>query len=177
MRTNEYLLTNRFFKVVMILGMFLIAVSFAGADTTGTLSLQGTVPGILEIAVTPEAVSSALDLSLDTAGVKVATVLERSNKKDGYTVTMESANAAAASSGTAFFANIDPAVASNLDYQITYDGNPLTLTNGSAVISDVAVKTNAAGTSREVNISYNGASDFPYEGTYTDVLTFTIAAK
>ena len=157
-------------KVGVILVMLAGTVSVASAETVGTLTLQGNVPGIFQITVTPEAGAGSLDVGL-------ATVVERSNKKAGYTVTLESFNAVAGSASAAYFANIDPAVVSNLEYSISYGGNAVTLSNGAAVISDVVGKTDAAGSSKVVTISYNGASDFPYEGTYSDTLTFTIAAK
>ena len=173
LRINKRTLRSVLVMVILLTG----AAAWAGAETSGTLTLQGSVPGILQITVTPEAGASALDLSLDASNVAVATVVERSNKKAGYTVTLESANAAAGSAAEAYFSHTDPAVESSLEYSITYGGTAVTLTNGAAVISDVSGKTDALGSAKTVAVSYNGASDFPYEGTYTDILTFTIAAK
>jgi len=178
MRNNKQAFTVSLIKRTgfVLIGFFLI-LSAAGAATSGTLNLQGSVPGILDITVTPEAGSGSLDLSIDAAGVKVASVTERSNKKAGYTVTLESANAAAAGGSVPFFENIDPEIADVLNYQISYGDTLLTLTGGSATISDVVEKTSGAGNTKDVFIDYNGATDFPYEGTYTDTLTFTITAK
>jgi hypothetical protein len=169
---------NRFYGTTAFLLLFFAGtISLAGAATTGTLVLQGTVPGILEITITPEPGSNALDLSIDAANLKVATVNERSNKKAGYTVSVESANAKAAGTDTPYFENSDPEISSALEYQISYGGNAVVLSSGSAIISDTAAKTTGAGTSNDVAVSYNGAAAFPYEGSYSDTLTFTIAAK
>ena len=164
-------------KLSIAVMIIMIATSGAAfAATTGTLTLSGSVPSILEIAVNPSG-NTGLDLGVDASNVKVATVVERSNKKAGYTVTLESANAVTQSSDTGVFTNDDPEVNSSLDYTISYGGDNVTFTNGSAIISDVSEKTTGSGASNEVAISYNGATDFPYEGNYSDTLTFTIAAK
>lgn len=171
---------NTYTKITILAVLMVLAASLglsAQVTTTGTLNLSGSVPGILEITVTPDAGAASLDLGIDAANTRVADVTERSNKKAGYTVSIESANAATSGSDSAFFSNTDPAVSSTLSYTITYGGSAVTLVGGSATVSDVAGKSTAAGTVNEVAISYNGASDFPYEGTYEDTLTFTIAAK
>jgi len=160
-----------------IMVLFTASAGTAFAATTGQLLLQGTVPGILEITITPAADSGDLDLSIDAADVKVATVVERSNKKSGYTVTVESANAVTQSADNGVFINQDGTISETLNYSISYAGNPVTLSSGAALISDVSGKTTGTGESKDVAISYNGSSDFPYEGTYSDTLTFTIAAK
>ena len=171
---------KRIFKVAVLAFVFstVFAVGTVSAATEGTLVLQGTVPGVLEITVTPETGHDALDLSVNAADVKVATVLERSNKKAGYTVTLQSSNATTDSASTGMFKNTDPSYPDyTLGYSINYGGSAVSFTNGSAVVADESSKTTGTGTSRDVSISYNGADDFPYEGTYTDTLTFTIAAK
>jgi spore coat protein U-like protein len=171
---------NKTRKIAFLALVFgtIFSIAMASAATEGTLVLQGTVPGILEITVNAEPGHDTLDLSLNAADVKVATIVERSNKKAGYTVTLESANALVDSASTGVFKNTDPAYPDySLGYTISYAGTAITLSSGSAVISDVSGKTSGSGESKDVAISYNGADEFPYEGTYTDTLTFTIAAK
>ncbi|MFQ3619719.1 MAG: hypothetical protein SNJ78_02130 [Spirochaetales bacterium] len=144
------------------------------AQTTGNLVLTGTVPPILQITVTALPAASNLDLST-TATVSVATVLERSNKKGGYTVTVTSANAVAASAALPFFKSADPANSDILAYSLTYGGAAVTFVSGSALVTDSNARTTGAGASKAVEISYTG--DFLYEDTYSDTLTFTITAK
>lgn len=160
-----------------VLVLLTVSAGTSFAATTGQLLLQGTVPGILEITISPAADSNNLDLSIDDANVKVATVIERSNKKTGYTVTLESANAVTQSADNGVFINQDGEINETLNYNVSYAGDPVTFSSGAALISDVSGKTTGAGESKDVAISYNGSSDFPYEGTYSDTLTFTIAAK
>ncbi|HDQ14680.1 MAG TPA: hypothetical protein ENN41_07695 [Sediminispirochaeta sp.] len=160
-----------------VLGFLALGVASLSAQTTGELTLRGTVPEILEITVNAEPGSDSLDLTIDVQNLKVATVVERSNKKLGYTVTLESANAAATDSETGIFSNEDPEVRDQLAYSLSYGGEAVSFSGGNAIISDVSEKTSGQGSSKELAISYNGASEFPYEGTYSDTLTFTISAK
>ncbi len=151
-------------------------------STSGSIVLQGSVPQILEVTVTSTGDASSLDLSATvTTPLKVGTVVEKSNKKAGYTVTLESANAVSTGVNSAYFKSTDPSNTDTLDYTIYYDGSEVTLSGGSAVVSDVSTKTDAGGSSKDVEITYDGASAFMYEDNYEDnyedTLTFTIAAK
>ena len=147
------------------------------AATTGTLTLSGTVPGILEIVVTPTPAASALDLTVDASNLAVASVNERSNRKAGYTVSVSSANALAAASNQAFLKSADVLNADTLSYSLSYDGSPVALVAGNAQVSDVWTRTPAAGTDRELTISYSGTASFLNADAYADTLTFTITAK
>ena len=161
------------YKIVMISAVFFLSASFGVfADTTGTLTLQGYVPEILDITVTPTGNQTGLDLSIDETDVEVATVVERSNKKTGYTVTLESAN-------NGNFAGLDAGNTDVLPYTLSYDGTSVDLSGGSAVITDEDGKSSGGrnGASRSVSISYTGSGELLYEDDYEDILTFTIAAK
>ena len=147
------------------------------ASTTGTLTLSGTVPGILEIVVTPTAAASALDLTVNAANLAVASVNERSNRKAGYTVSLSSANAVAAAGNQAFLKSADALNLDTLAYSLSYNGAAVSLVAGSAQVSDVWAKTPAAGTDKQLNISFNGAASFLNADAYADTLTFTITAK
>lgn len=152
------------------------AVALPGfSATTGTLVLQGTVPGILEITVSALPAASSLALETTQANLAVANVTERSNRKAGYTVTLQSANAGA---GNAFF--FKSADAANLDtlaYTLAYDGSPVSLVAGTALITDASAKTPAAGVVKSLAVSFNGAASYLNEDSYADTLTFTITAK
>jgi hypothetical protein len=169
--------TNKANLIVLTAILALFAAPALSAATSGTLVLQGSVPGILEITVNAVAGASALDLSANAADVLVASVVERSNKKAGYTVSLESANAVAAAGSSATFKSTDPTNADTLAYTISYGAAPVSLVAGLALVSDVSTKTAGTGTSREVRISYSGAGSFLFEGSYRDTLTFTITAK
>jgi hypothetical protein len=161
-------------KLLTVALFVLLACSPVFANTSGTLVLQGTVPGILDISVAASSISASLDLSA-TSQFVVASVTERSNKRAGYTVTVSSQNATGAASGIPFLKGGDAANTDVLEYALAYGGVPVSLSGGSAIISDVSTKTPAAGTVKPLQISYNG--EFLFEDTYSDTLTFTIAAK
>lgn len=143
------------------------AVGFAG--TNATLSLQGHVLAKLDISVTAETVAASLNLEETKTNLLVATVKEKCNKQGGYTVTVLSANAGL----------LEGAVGGNTDtvaYTMTYAGVLFSLTDGSVTVTPDGTKTVSSGANKEVRISYTG-NDFLTEDTYTDTLTFTIAAK
>lgn len=137
------------------------------AATTGTLVLQATVAQDLPLTVTAEAVASSLDLSTSQTGLKVGTVNEKSNSGTGYTISAKSTNGSLLKNGA-----LD-----QLSYQITYDGgSAITLTT-----SDQTVKTQSTGGlydhDSDVDIVYTGkAPATMVQGTYSDTITFTIAA-
>ncbi len=143
--------------------------------TTGSLVLTGTVSGIMDLTVTPEPSASALDLINTQIGLKVATVNEKSNKAAGYTIKLESASAIAAGSDISSLigtvGNSD-----TIDYALHYDSNFVVFENGIATITDSTQTTSASGVDKDLTISYSGDNSLS-EGSYSDTLTFTIAAK
>ena len=147
------------------------------AATTGTLTLSGAVPGILEILVTPTAAASALDLTADVAALSVASVNERSNRKAVYPVSLSSANALAAGAAQAFLKSADGLNLDTLAYTLSYNGVAVNLVAGIAQVSDESAKTPAAGTDKQLTISYSAAASFLNADAYADTLTFTIVAK
>lgn len=163
-------------KSLIVIYVFTAAFTLMAA-TTGSVVLQGSVPGILEVTVTAEAGYNTLDLTTSVTDLLVATVVERSNKKAGYTVSIQSGNAVGAGSSDAFFKSADAGNSDTLSYTISYGGASVSLISGSATVSDVSTRTSGTGTSNEVRISYDGSGAFLFEDTYSDNLTFTITAK
>ena len=165
---------NKMKWIVAVVAMLAVALpGFSAA--TGTLLLQGTVPGILEISVSALPAASTLVLTVNQANLAVANVTERSNRKAGYTVTLQSANAGA---GNAFFfESADPLNLDTLAYTLAYDGAPVSLVAGTALITDASAKTPSAGVVKSLAISYSGAASYLNEDAYADTLTSTITAK
>ena len=154
----------------LILASALLALTsgLTQAATTGTLLLQGVVPQKVSIAVTSQAVASALDLSTSQSDLVVASVNEKSNSKTGYKVTITSANLSKLKRTDG---------ADVLGYTMKYNGSALALTSAAGT-----TLSSSAGTSVNVNksvaISYTGvAAESMVEGTYADTVTFTIAAN
>jgi len=161
-------------KVLLVTSFIFLSISISFAATTGNLVISGTVPEILEVTVLAAGGSTALDLTQNITDLHIGDVVERSNVITGYTVTITSANA---STGDPHFASNDAANTDTLDYTLKYDGSPITFTGGSSLISDINSKTATSGTSKALNLSYDGTVNFLNSDTYEDTLTFTITSK
>jgi hypothetical protein len=162
-------------RVTLVIAMVLIGAAIVSAQTTGSITLTGTVSPILEITVTPVAGYDSLDLTITQTNLLVATVNEKSNNAAGYSVSVASTNAAATSSTIAYLEGVTEG--ETLDYTISYGGAAVLLnTFGEAIVTDVVgAKTTAAGVDNSVQISYTGG--FLSADSYSDTLTFTITAK
>jgi spore coat protein U-like protein len=150
------------------------------AAAIGTVSLMGELTGLLRLTVTPQTGYNSLDLTVNVSDILIATVLERCNNKQGYTVTLESANGVAAAVNTAHFRGVTENP-DTLTYSIRYEGNPVTFGTtagvGRALVTDSSIKTTGLGILKSLTVSYSGASVFLAPGTYSDTLRLTIADK
>src|SRR5687768_3215877 len=84
---------NNIIKTVAVL---LLAGGSAFAADSGNIVIQGTVAAVNEIVVTPVAGYNTLNLTAGATDQQVATVNEKNNDPDGYTVTLTSLNASGA---------------------------------------------------------------------------------
>ncbi len=151
-------------------GLTLLAGS-AVAAPTGSVTPGGNIPGILDVTLTDDAGIAALDLTLNEPNRLITTVNERTNNKNGYTVTLTSLNGT--TSGV-FLGAVD---AETLPYTMTYNGIAVALVAGSATVTDVNAKTLGTGVDKALRIAYDGTAVFLAPDAYADTLTFTIAAK
>ena len=123
----------------VLLGLILTSQS-ALAQSTATITISGTVLGFSMITATPAPILTSAELTGGVVGKVMSTVNEKSKKHDGYKVSLKSANAAAASSSQAF---MKPSLSGNPDtinYSITYDGAPVTLVSGVALVTSATKK-------------------------------------
>jgi hypothetical protein len=156
-------------KVIVFFALVAAALVPMAAQTvrTGGLTITGTVPEIFTLTVTPAGDAQLLDLTINATDHLIATVVEKSNKKAGYTLTVTSANSFAFAGTTG----------DTLPYTLTYASSAVTVVAGSATLSNVSTKTSSVGTSNPLAISYNGIPAFLSEGAYTDTLTLTMTSK
>lgn len=137
------------------------------AATSGNLLLKGTVPALLSIEVTAEALAASLPLDTTQTASKVATVNEKSNSNTGYKVNITSSNAGNL---------VHESVASSfIPYDLNYDGSSVDLVNGDEFVfgSSASVDVN-----KDIDISYTGVPhENLIEGEYTDTVTFAISAN
>lgn len=153
-------------KSLSLVALIAFAALPSFAATTGTLSLSGTVAPMTAITVTADPNASNLPVGQSATGLKVATVNELSNSKTGYTVSLSTANGG-------LLKEVDGSDA--LAYTLSYNGVEVAFSSGTATISNVSSRTTGLGSSKDLAISFSAA--FLNADSYTDTLTFTIAAK
>ena len=164
-------------KRYLALTMALFTTATVGlAQTSGTLTIQGTVASVVSIAVATVSGYNTLDIANGVTAQTVANITEKCNHKPGYTVTMTSQNAGA-SGGSLFLDDISSGGSGNdtVPYSLTYNGSPVTFASGSATLTDASGKTPQAGTSKALAVTIAGT--WVNAATYSDTLTFTISGK
>ena len=143
--------------------------------TSGNLGLSGSVPVILELTVNPTAAATTLTPSGDVSSVSIGTVVESCNDADGYTVSVSSSNGVTDSANTGVLTGAT--AGEDLAYTLSYGGANVSFSSGSATVTDVIAKSSADGDVKDVLITYDGSSSNLAADSYSDTLTFTIAAK
>ena len=153
-------------SLIVALALATAMVPAFALSSTGSLSLSGTVAPVTTITVTPDANATALPVGSATTNLKIATVVELSNSKAGYSVTLSSANGATLK---------EAAGTDTLAYSLTYGSNPVSFTSGSATLTTSTTRSaTAAGSSNILYISF--PATFLNADSYTDSLTFTITS-
>lgn len=142
----------------------------ANAAPTGTVTINGQVPAVCDVIVTPQAgAANIADISAGDTNRVVATVNENCNDPDGYTMTVVGTNS---SDNTGLF--VDAVSGDTHPFTIAYDSVSVPPTG---IVTDV----NAAGINLDKSVQITYASDgtlTPSAGyTYAETLTFTISAK
>ncbi len=146
--------------------------------------LQGVVPAVCVIGVTPNPSAAALPLTLTAAQrILVGAILQNCNKKNGFTLTLTSANCSAPATGAKV---VDAVSGEFVPYSVELN-NPTT--GGSqAVVANLLAGTclNAVGRdvlnakiideSSFVYVNYTGSAQLA-AGTYQDTLTITLSLK
>jgi hypothetical protein len=154
-------------KLLVIAAILCSAAFPVLADTSASLTLSGTVAKSASITVTPAPGATNLTLtSTPSAAITVATVTEVCNSTSGYTVTVASANAG----------YLKGAIGGNTDavaYVLYQNGSAVTLSAAPTTMVSASSKT--TGASQTLTIDYAGDPALAAD-TYSDILTFTIAA-
>ena len=142
------------------------------AATTQNLTLKGVVPKKLSLLITPSTSPNsptALNLEVSAVDLLVAVASERSNSFSGYKISASSLNSGKLVN-TAHSSEVIP-------YSMKYDGVAVSLTNAPSdikVVPDNSIHSDES----DIQISYVGVPhQNRVEGTYQDVVTFTIAAN
>ena len=141
----------------------------AHAQTTGTISLSGTVVEVNYIEVFQSELAMNLNVTEGETAAKVATVSEHSNSPTGYTIYMNSVN----DSNLVNIWDMTKATA----YMVSYDGGaPMSLGTTDSAVKVVGSLDGLTTDDSEVVLSVDGnMSASP--GDYTDLITVSIAAN
>ncbi|MDX9958041.1 MAG: hypothetical protein AB7T74_13220 [Clostridia bacterium] len=138
-------------------------------NTQASVVITGNVPQILKAVLN----LTDLDLDLQLGGTELlGDVTLISNRIGGYSLSVASTNGGKLMGDDV--GNVD-----NFPYTFIFGGTPFDLSTGNYVFSDT-VKTTKAGNTKTVEVSFTGYDDRPdmvNADTYSDTLTFTIAAN
>lgn len=154
-------------KIFVVLSFFIFQKT-AEASATAPLLVQAPIPRKISISVVAENITSALDLTTTQTNLKLAIINEKSNSKTGYKVTVTSANRGKLkrADGSEVFA-----------YTLKLDGSNISLSSASGTTFTRSQST-PININRIVTISYTGKSvETMTEGSYSDTVTFNIAAR
>lgn len=156
------------FLLVIVAMLFILPVF----SNTAQLEILGNVSGFLSIAV--DEPTRVLDLD-PLAGEEthfLVTVTERSNKPGGYEVRVSSDRDFQLVSWNG--AEFNPEF--SVPYDFTYDGVRVHDPSGVVLITDTLGRTTGQGVLKGFSIHTNVPEDNP-QGSYRDVITFTISSK
>jgi len=156
-------------KNVLVLLFLVMTVSVFAATDNADLDLTGFIGEVVDVTITPEAVASSIDLTVDHTNLLVATANEFCNVAAGYTVSLEALNGE--------FVNTTDG-SQTLDYLISYGAlSDTNLAAATAVTgTDTVSNTPAAGVDVPVHLTHTAATT-QTDGTYTETITFTITNK
>lgn len=148
---------------------------------TGGINVQGTKGALCSITVHDDAVTLNLDTSTSGVGTQIGTITQNCNKLAGYTLTVSSQNCETATDGAKMMsggAEIQPYTVSFVNPgPANVTGLLATACTGAPVVTGRDV-TNAKVDNEvsTVHASYTAIGSLS-SGSYTDVLTITMAVK
>ncbi len=154
-------------------GALLAMALTSSAQSSGSITISGTVANRTSIAVAQQGLHNNLPIEAGCTDEKVADVTETSNNRAGYTVTLRSANA-----GTGNQAFLKGATSENTDtanYTMEYGGTTVSLVGGVATVTSSTTRTPKEGTVKGLTVTMDAA--WITEDTYRDTLTLTIKAN
>jgi hypothetical protein len=159
-------------KMHVAVAVALLATALTGlAQLSGNITISGTVANSTSITVASQSGYNTLNIAGGVTAELVAIATEKSNDKNGYTVTLTTANAP---TGTSAFLKGTAGNADTAPYTMTYNGTAVTLVAGSATVTTASAKTPSAGVTKNLNVTIPAV--WVNADTYSDTVTLTIAA-
>jgi hypothetical protein len=158
------------------IALFLLALlNVAHAASSASITLRGVVKAVEQIQVIPQPGHDELNLT-DGGDFLVAVVNEKSNSRGGYTVTLTSQNAPSGTSRSSFLtghADGSKPIAYSIKYGVPGLETPVSLKNGTALLTTSNVRTSGDGTSKVLRVDIPKGT--PRADTYQDILVLTLA--
>lgn len=159
---------NKIVLLLLLLPFVFLLYSYAHSATTGSITISGTVPSATAIVVTPSLGYNNLNLTTTVSDLVVCQVREINNTVNGFNVTLSSANSGQLKNGTL----------GQKAYTAKYNGSSVTLTASPVNITTQGSQTGIVNQLKDFSISYTGSPSEDYmQGTYSDILTFTIQSN
>lgn len=153
----------------MIITALVLSSFSAFAGSSATLNLKGNVAIVNEISVAADAAAQSLGITTGSSNLKVATVTEQSNDKDGYDIMMTSLN------DGKLIHSVDNT--KNTTYQLSYGtGSMLSPKTAATKVKTVSSLNGLTTATSDVKVTVTSAPN-AIAGDYTDVITFSIVAK
>ncbi len=159
-------------KTKIAIAVALVASALTGlTQSSGNITISGTVANSTSITVASQTGYNSLNIASGVTAQTVAIATEKSNDKNGYTVTLTTANAP---TGTAAFLKGATGNADTVPYTMTYNNVAVTLVAGSAVVTSASARTPSTGVAKNLNVTIPAV--WVNTDTYSDTITLTVAA-
>jgi hypothetical protein len=143
----------------------------AANNNNVTIPLSGTVAASCTVANSATGATTTFsDMTTGQTATLIGTITEICNDKDGYKVTLSTANFA---SGSPNFKGSGTSAV--VPYSLTYNGTALTYVSGTATVTSSGTQTNSTGVSKQLKISFTGG--FLTADSYADTITITMASQ
>ncbi len=141
--------------------------------TVGNLTLTGSVPLLLDLAVTPAPASTSLDLGTLQTTLRVADVTVHSNSASGYAVAVRSNNVANAFCASPCFYSTTTTDA--LPFSLSRDGIAINFAGDTGTFASSPTVTGTGGDLHTAQVTYDGTSSLLGQANnYGEILTFTV---
>jgi len=152
-------------------GLLLHVPNHAQAQQSAAIMLRGYVPETSTLALVEAYEIVSTDLRAPVRGALIARLLEQSNSRSGYVITLTAESAGKQGEAALFAARTDGRFA----YRISYDETPLQFVGGKAQIQR-RERTRGQPKQSDIRITTDGGNGLP-SGAYADTLTVAIAAR
>jgi hypothetical protein len=143
----------------------------AANNNNVTIPLSGTVATTCTVTNNATGATTTFsDMTTGQTATLIGTITEICNDKNGYKVTLATANFAGGSPNLK-----GSSTSAVVPYSLTYNGTALSYVGGTATVTPSGTQTNSTGVSKQLKISFTGG--FLSADSYADTITITMASQ